>query len=110
MARIELKGQSAMTSRELADHLLALTRTIEQAAQHGDWPEAARLTEQRLPLLMSLTAHMEGETLEVVRTIQAIDTAVLATAVMDKEKLDISYNLAMRSASAMKEYHSVAML
>lgn len=99
-----------MTSRELAEGLLAMTQAIEHAARQHDWPEAARLTEQRAPALMALKNDMNEETLKIVRIIQAIDAAVVAAAANDKEKLDVDYNLAMRSASATKEYHRVAML
>ncbi|WNC89855.1 flagellar protein FliT [Paraburkholderia sp. FT54] len=99
-----------MTSREQAEGLLNLTQAIGHAAQQSDWPEAARLTEQRAPLLMSLTGDVDGETLKIMRSIQAIDAAVMAMAANNKEKLDADYNRAMRSASAMKEYHRVAML
>ncbi|MFM0338772.1 flagellar protein FliT [Paraburkholderia fungorum] len=99
-----------MTSRAQAEGLLALTTAIGHAAQQADWPEAARLTEQRAPLLISLTSDIDDETLKIVRNIQAIDAAVFAMAANNKEKLEASYNEAMRSASAMKEYHRVAML
>lgn len=99
-----------MTSREQAQGLLTLTQAIGHAAQQADWPEAARLTEQRAPLLMSLTSDVDGETLEIMRSIQAIDAAVVAMAADSKEKLEADYNRAMRSASATKEYHRVALL
>lgn len=42
-----------MNQTELIERLLSMTREIEQAASLADWPEAARLTEMRSPLLMA---------------------------------------------------------
>lgn len=98
-----------MTTHEQAQGLLTLTQAIGYAAQQADWPEAARLTELRDPLLMSLTSDVDGETLKIMRSIQTIDAAVVAMAANNKEMLEADYNQAMRSAGAMKEYHRVAM-
>jgi flagellar protein FliT len=43
-----------MNQTEPVQRVLSITREIEQAASLADWPEAARLTETRSPLLMSL--------------------------------------------------------
>jgi hypothetical protein len=97
-----------MTSREQAEGLLALTQVIGHAAQQGDWTEAARLTEQRAPLLMSLTNDIDDESLKIVRTIQAINAAVFAMAWASKEKLEVGYGQAMHSAAATGHYQRVA--
>jgi len=99
-----------MTLREQAEGLFAMTQAIRYAAQLADWPEAARLTEQRARLLMSLTKDIDEDTLKIVREVQAIDATVLAMAANSKEELEVEYNQAMRAASATKEYHHVAML
>jgi flagellar protein FliT len=99
-----------MTSREQAEGIFALTQEIGHAAQLADWLEAARLTEERTPLLMSLTQDIDEGTLKIVRDVQAIDAAVLAIAANSKEQLEVEYNSAMRATRATKEYHRVALL
>ncbi|SEF11032.1 protein FliT [Burkholderia sp. WP9] len=97
-----------MTSRELAESLLALSQAIEHAAQQADWPEAARLSERRSPLLMSLTGDVDDETLKLVRRVQKIDEAVLALATRGKSELEGGHFKAMNCAAATREYHRVA--
>ena len=97
-----------MIPRAQAEGLLALTQAIAHVAQQGNWTEAARLTEQRAPLLMSLTNDIDNETLNIVRSIQAIDAAVFSMATESKEKLEVGYNQAMRSAAATGQYQRAA--
>jgi flagellar protein FliT len=97
-----------MNSRETAESLLVMTQDIEYAARLADWPTAARLTEQRAPLLMSVNANVDEATLAILRRIQDIDTAVMQLAATSREELDLEYNKAMRSARVTSEYHRVA--
>jgi hypothetical protein len=99
-----------MTQTELVEHVLAITRQIEQAASLADWPEAARLTEARSPLLMSLTADQEPAALDMIRRIQAIDAALLADAAVTQNELHVEFDTAIGRAKAAGEYQRMARL
>lgn len=97
-----------MNQTELVEHLLSLTRGIEQAASLADWPEAARLTEARSPLLMTLGAAQEPAALDMIRQIQAIDAALLADARVTQNELHIEFEAAIGRTKAAGEYQRVA--
>ena len=99
-----------MNQTELVERLLSITREIEQAASLADWPEAARLTEARSPLLMSLVAEQEPAALEKIRQIQAIDAALLANAEITQKELHIEFEAAMGRTRAAGEYQRMARL
>ncbi|NPT42051.1 flagellar protein FliT [Paraburkholderia sp. 1N] len=97
-----------MNQTELIERLLSMTREIEQAASLADWPEAARLTEARSPLLMSLSANQEPAALEMIRRIQAIDEALLVDAETTQNELHIEFEAAMGRTKAAGEYQRIA--
>ncbi|ASL44134.1 hypothetical protein bAD24_I11630 [Burkholderia sp. AD24] len=97
-----------MNQTELVERLLAMTREIAQAASLADWPEAARLTEARSPLLMSLVAEQEPAALEKIRQIQAMDAALLVDAETTQNELHIEFEAAMGRAKAAGEYQRMA--
>ncbi|MFM0598289.1 MULTISPECIES: flagellar protein FliT [Paraburkholderia] len=97
-----------MNQTELVERLLAMTREIAQAASLADWPEAARLTEARSPLLMSLVAEQEPAALEKIRQIQAMDAALLVEAETTQNELHIEFEAAMGRAKAAGEYQRMA--
>lgn len=99
-----------MNQTELIERLLSMTREIEQAASLADWPEAARLTEVRSPLLMSLSADQEPAALEMIRRIQAIDEALLADAQTTQNELHVEFEAAMGRTKAAGEYQRMARL
>lgn len=99
-----------MNQTELIERLLSMTREIEQAASLADWPEAARLTEVRSPLLMSLSADQEPAALEMIRRIQAIDEALLADAETTQNELHVEFEAAMGRTKAAGEYQRMARL
>ncbi|MDR8397784.1 MULTISPECIES: flagellar protein FliT [Paraburkholderia] len=99
-----------MTQAELVERVLSITRAIEQAASLADWPEAARLTETRSPLLMSLTAGQKPAALEMIRQIQAIDAALLADAEVTQNELHIEFEAAIGRTRAAGEYQRMARL
>ena len=105
-----MKGELEMNSRELAESLLTLSRSIERAALEADWLEAARLVEERTPMLMLLTADADDETRDIARRIQAINESVLTMAAIGKDELQADYRRAMNRTNATQEYHRVAML
>ncbi|WOD17915.1 flagellar protein FliT [Paraburkholderia kirstenboschensis] len=97
-----------MNQTTLIEHLLSLTHAIEDAAALADWPEAARLTEERSPLLVSLSADQDPAALEMIRLIQAIDATVLANAQTTQVELQAEYRAAMIRAKATGQYQQVA--
>ena len=99
-----------MNQTELIERLLAMTREIEQAASLADWPEAARLTDARSPLLMSLSADQEPAALEMVRRIQEIDAALLADAETTQSELHTEFEAAIGRTKAAGEYQRIARL
>jgi hypothetical protein len=99
-----------MNQNELVEQLLSLTRGIEQAASLADWPEAARLTEMRSPLLMTLSADQEPAALAMIRQIQAIDAALLQDARTTQDELHSEFKAAIGRTKAAGEYQRVARL
>ncbi|MFL9889495.1 flagellar protein FliT [Paraburkholderia sp. RL17-383-BIF-A] len=99
-----------MNQTELVERVLSITREIEQAASLADWPEAARLTEARSPLLMSLTAEQEPAALEMIRQIQAIDAALVADAAVTQNELHTEFEAAIGRTKAAGEYQRMARL
>jgi len=97
-----------MNQTELVQRVLSITQEIEQAASLADWAEAARLTETRSPLLMSLTADQEPATLEMIRQIQAIDAVLLAEAEVTQNELHIEFEAAIGRTRAAGEYQRMA--
>ncbi|SOE63430.1 protein FliT [Burkholderia sp. OK233] len=97
-----------MNQSELVELLLSMTREIEQAASLADWPEAARLTEARSPLLMSLSADQEPAALEMIRRIQAIDEALLNDAATTQNELHVEFEVAIGRTKAAGEYQRIA--
>ncbi|WP_027799248.1 flagellar protein FliT [Paraburkholderia dilworthii] len=99
-----------MNQMELVERVLSITRQIEQAAALADWPEAARLTEMRSPLLMSLTADQVPAALDMIRQIQAIDAALVANAGLTQQELHVEFEAAIGRAKAAGEYQRMARL
>jgi len=97
-----------MKSPELAQSLLATSEAIERAAMQADWVEAARLSQECSPLLMSLICDPDDETLDMVRRIQAINESVLTIAAAGKDRLYADYRDAIRAVTAANEYHRIA--
>jgi flagellar protein FliT len=99
---------TGMNQTETVERVLSMTREIEQAASLADWPEAARLTEERSPLLMSLTADQEPAALDMIRQIQAADAALLADAEITQNELHIEFEAAIGRTKAAGEYQRIA--
>ena len=93
---------------ESAQDLLAISEAIQRAAMQADWIEAARLSQERSPLLMSFICNRDNGTLNTVRRIQAIDESVLAMAATGKDRLYADYRDAIQAVTAAREYQRVA--
>ncbi|ABN83505.1 flagellar protein FliT [Burkholderia pseudomallei] len=99
-----------MDQMSLIEHVLSITREIDHAVQMADWTEAARLTEERSPYLMSITAEQTPASLALVRQLQAIDTALLANAKAAQAELQVEYRTAMDRLSQAGAYQAAAQL
>jgi flagellar protein FliT len=94
----------------LIDRLLELTVATKYAATLADWPEAARLTEERSPLFRMLTREQDAESMAKISKIRAIDAAIAAEAQSARSELQSEYNAAMGKIRATNQYHKAAML
>lgn len=97
-----------MNQTTLTERLWALTQEIVHAASMADWPQAARLAEERSPLFASLTATQTPAALVTVRRIQAVDAALLADARTTQFDLQAEYQTAMSRVQATNQYQRVA--
>ncbi|MFM0308347.1 flagellar protein FliT [Paraburkholderia sp. RL17-383-BIF-A] len=87
-----------------------LTQAIEHAAAMADWPAAARLAEERSPLLMSLSASQTPDSMATIRRIQAVDAAMMTNAKTAQRELHAELQAALRSTEAAGQYEQVAQL
>ncbi|WP_323119392.1 flagellar protein FliT [Burkholderia alba] len=97
-----------MNQTSLVEQVLAITQAIDHAAQMADWSEAARLTEERSPLLMSISPEQTPAALALVHQIQAIDAAVVANAQVTRTELQAEYRAAMERLNAASAYQQAA--
>jgi hypothetical protein len=104
------EAQPAMDQTRLVEQALALTEEIDHAARIADWQRAARLSEQRSPLLMALAPEQSPEALALIRRIQAIDDATLREAMIAQSELAAEYRAAMDRTQAAHSYNSMALL
>jgi flagellar protein FliT len=94
--------------KTLIERLLELTLASQHAATMADWPEAARLTQERSVLFRLLTREQDEAGLATIRKIQAIDAAIAAEAGTAQVELRAEYNVAMGNVQAVSKYHQAA--
>lgn len=94
---------------QLIQRVLELTEAISQAGQLADWQLAARLAEERSPLVHSIEAQQDPAALALIRRIQAIDSALMDTARVTEAELTKEFHAAIGRASAAQQYNRVAM-
>jgi hypothetical protein len=99
-----------MEQTRLVEQVLALTEEIDHAARLADWQLAARLAEQRSPLLMSVGPDQSSEALALIRRIQAMDALTLGEAATAQAELAGEYRVAMERTHAASSYNSMALL
>ncbi|MGY6164132.1 flagellar protein FliT [Paraburkholderia strydomiana] len=97
-----------MEQTTLIERLWKLTQEIARAASLADWTEAARLTEERSSLFSGLAADQTAVAMEVIRRIQAADSALLVDARTTQGELEIEYQAAMSRVQATTQYQRVA--
>lgn len=99
-----------MDQTRLVEQVLALTEEIDQAARIADWQRAARLSEQRSPLLMSFAPAQSPEAMTLIRRIQALDDGTLREVRTAQSELASEFRSAMDRTNAANRYNSVALM
>ena len=99
-----------MDQTGLLTRVWELTQAIEHAATMSDWSNAARLAEERSPLLMSLSASQTCDAMATIRRIQAVDAAIMADAKTTRRELHAEFQVALRGTEAAGQYGQVAQL
>ncbi|WP_233832733.1 flagellar protein FliT [Paraburkholderia sp. ZP32-5] len=97
-----------MEQAQLLERVLALTEEIDEATRIADWQRAAQLSEQRSPLVHSITAPQPPSGLALVRRIQALDQATLQSAKLASTELATEYQAASQNIQAARQYQRVA--
>jgi len=92
-----------MEQASVLSRALELTQAIERAAATGDWLTAARLAEERSPLLMSLSASQTPDAMTTIRRIQDVNAALVDGAKAAQQELQREFRAALRCAGAYIE-------
>lgn len=105
-----MDNRTTATDNEWAaiDRVWDLTQAIEAAGKRQDWIEAARLADERSPLLMSLPAPQSDAARDILRAIHTVDQAIVATAQTAQTELQQAYQQAMSSVQNASEYQRIA--
>lgn len=97
-----------MSQSQLVERVYAMTLEIEEAAQLSDWQRAARITDERSPLLHRIAAPQNPAALELIRRIVALDSARLETARAAQAELAQEYHAAIANTNAARQYQTMA--
>ncbi|WP_118185790.1 flagellar protein FliT [Paraburkholderia phosphatilytica] len=95
--------------RDVIARVHALTSEIRVAANTADWALAARLADERSPLVMSLRAPVDSAALALIREIQAMDADLLVSADGARNQLVQQQNQSIQKISATNQYNRVAL-
>jgi len=90
------------------DRIWQITKAIEHAAAVGEWEDAARLANERSPLLMTLRAPLAAAALDTLREVHAIDLNVASAAQAAQTTLNTEYRAAMQATRNAGLYQKVA--
>jgi flagellar protein FliT len=99
-----------MDQTTLVQQVLELTEAIDHAVQLADWPTAARLSRERLPLLTSIRVEQTPAGLAMVRRIQALNERLLQRTRAWNAELRHEFNQARGQAGAAQAYLAGARL
>jgi flagellar protein FliT len=102
-------AQTKTEQARLVERVLELTQAISDAGQLADWPRAARLAEERSPLVRAITADQDAASLALIRRIQAMNGTIVNEARQFEAGLTDEYNEAMGRARAAQQYTRVAL-
>jgi hypothetical protein len=102
--------RNEMDQTQLVERVFELTQSIAEAGQIADWQRAARLAEERSPLVHSIQRHQDPVALTLIRRIQAMDSTLMNEARTTQAELIEEFQVAMRRTSAAQQYNRVALL
>lgn len=102
--------RNEMDQTRLVERVFELTQSIAEAGQIADWQRAARLAEERSPLVHSIQQHQDPAALTLIRRIQAMDSTLMNEARTTQAELTEEFQVAIRRTRAAQQYNRVALL
>lgn len=90
------------------DRIWQITKAIEQAVAVGEWQEAARLANERSPLVMSLGAQQSPDAIARLKQVHAIDARIAQAAQEAQQSLGNEYRTNMQATRNVSEYQRMA--
>lgn len=104
-----MSERNEMDQTQLVERVFELTQAIAEAGQIADWQRAARLAEERSPLVHSIQPQQNPTALALIRRIQAMDSTLLNEARTTQAELAEEFQAAVRRTSAAQQYNRVAL-
>ena len=98
-----------MDQAQLLERVLALTLEIEAATRIADWQRAAQISDERSPLVRSISAQQSPAGLAVVRRIQSMDLATFQNAQVASTELAAEFQAATQNVQAARQYQRAAL-
>lgn len=98
-----------MSQKQLVERVFELTQAIAEAGQIADWQRAARLAEERSPLVHSLLPQQDPAEMVLIRRIQVMDDTLLGEARTTQAELSDEFQVAMQRTKAAQQYNRVAL-
>ncbi|RFU47466.1 flagellar protein FliT [Paraburkholderia sp. DHOC27] len=98
-----------MDQTQLVERVFEMTQAIAEAGQIADWQKAARLAQERSPLVRSIQREQAPVALAMIRRIQAMDRSLIDDARTTQAELTAEYELATRRIKSAQQYNRVAM-
>ncbi|MGA7782523.1 MAG: flagellar protein FliT [Paraburkholderia sp.] len=98
-----------MSQTQLVERVFKLTQEIAEAGQIADWQRAARLAEERSPLVHSIQPEQDPTAMVLVRRIQAMNGSVLSEARNTQAELSEEFQVAVQRTKAAQQYNRVAL-
>jgi flagellar protein FliT len=100
---------STMDQTQLVEQVFELTQAIAEAGQIADWQRAARLAEQRSPLVHSIERQQAPAALALIRRIQIMDGVLMNEARTTQAEAGEEFQAALRRTKAAQQYNRVAL-
>jgi len=102
--------QTHADQARLIDEVYALTLEIDTAVKLSDWQRAVRLARERSPMVHAISPVQSASALALIRSIQTLDAARLATLRAARVQLSAEYQQAKASVGAARQYQKMARL
>jgi len=93
----------------LVERVFELTQAMEHAAEMADWELAARLGQERSPLVKSIGANQQPASRELIDRIRTIGDSITKNAALAQSELTAEFREAMSRVGAAKAYNRAAM-